>query len=63
LTGSLVARFSEPKKIARKVFYYQVNMKHYDAKKMQKVGFWITRVVLQRFDEWSILGMNHGHLW
>jgi hypothetical protein len=36
LTGSLVARFSEPKKIARKVFYYQENMKHYDAKKDAK---------------------------
>jgi hypothetical protein len=34
-----------------------------EEKMQKKKGSGYTRIGLQRLDEWSILGMNHGHLW
>jgi len=33
------------------------------SRKIQKMRSDKSEIWLQRLDEWSILGMNHGHLW
>ncbi len=61
---STLAKFSESKKKgSKKDHHQQLSFEAVNEKKPKKEDSGLPEFGLQRLDEWSIMGMSHGHLW